>query len=327
MAEENKIDKSKITNALKSLNKRFGENTVVKMSDSDNNIERFSSGRDDLDVILGGGYPLGKMIEISAENSCGKTGLALNAIKSMQSLGRACGIIDAENALNVEYCEEIGVDVDELYISQPDCGENGIEAIKAMVNSGQFGLIVVDSVSGLQPRKVIECESGEAVIGLHAKLMAQMVVQLKTPLQVNKTTLILSNQKRDNISLYGASEKTTGGRAIPFYMSIRLDIKNKGAIMEGGEKIGFKQQIKTIKNKTAPPFQSLEADLIYGVGVDKIIGFIDSLVFEGILEKAGGGWFKYNDVNIARGMPKLRETLEDNPELYEELKEKLNQTK
>ena len=315
MAKDNKA----ILGALAALEKRFGEPVVMKMNEANTGIATFSSLRPTLDSKLGGGYGIGKIVEIYAESGCGKTGLALEAVKSMQDLGGTCAIIDAEHALNTEYCEQIGVDVDALYISQPTYGEQGFEAIRALINTGEIDLIVVDSVAAMVPKAELEGESGEAKIALQARMMSQGMKLITGPASDNKCTVIFINQLRKTIAMYGPSETTAGGKALKFYATQRLEIKNRGMLKEGDDIIGFKQQIKIVKNKVAAPFQILQEDIIYGKGVDSTQGLVDALVFEGVLVKAGS-WFRYQDVNVAQGMKKLRIVLEDNLELLDQMK-------
>lgn len=315
-----------INSALAALEKRFGEKVIMKMSDANTGIETFSSGRPSLDSKLGGGYGIGKIIEIYAESGCGKTGLALEAIKSMQDRDGVCAIIDAEHALNTEYCEQIGVDVDALYISQPTYGEQAFEAIRALIGTGEVDLIVVDSVAAMIPRAELEGESGEAKVAVQARMMSQGMKLITGAASDSKTTVIFINQLRKTIAMYGPSETTTGGKALKFYATQRLEIKNRGMIKQGDEIIGFKQQIKIVKNKVAAPFQIYQEDIIYGKGVDNTQGFVDALVYEGIIQKAGA-WFKYDGTNIAKGMKALRAALEENPDLVEELNNKLTESR
>ena len=311
-----------IKNALAALEKRFGEPVVMKMNDANTGIDTFSSGRPSLDTKLGGGYGIGKIVEIYAESGCGKTGLALEAIKSMQDRNGVCAIIDAEHALNTEYCEQIGVDVDALYISQPSYGEQAFEAIRALVGTGEVDLIVVDSVAAMIPKAELEGESGEAKIAVQARMMSQGMKLITGASSDNKCTIIFINQLRKTIAMYGPSETTAGGKALKFYATQRLEIKNRGMIKQGDDVIGFKQQIKVVKNKVAAPFQVYQDDIIYGKGVDSTQSLVEALVTEGILEKKGS-WFRYNGVNIANGMKALRNLFEETPLLYQELEESL----
>lgn len=320
--EKKKKDPARITKALAALDKRYGERVVMKMTDSDSSVETFSSGRAQLDAILGGGYGVGKIIEIYAEAACGKTGLALEAIKVIQDDGGIAAIIDAEHALNTEYCEQIGIDVDALWISQPSHGEQAFQAMRALISSAEVDLIVVDSVTSLVPKSVLEGETGEAKIAMLARMMSQGLAQITAAADAAGCTIIFINQMRSAVMSYGASTKTTGGKSLPFYATQRLEIKNRGKLKEGDEIIGFKQAIKITKNKIARPFLELQENIVYGVGVDAMTSLIEALLFEEILEKAGS-WIRYDGTNVAQGSKKLRIALQDNPELLEELKAKL----
>jgi recombination protein RecA len=322
---EAKVGKN-ILKAMADLEKRYGEKVIMKMTDSNTEMETFSSGRPDLDIALGGGYAVGKLIEIFAESGCGKTGLVLEAIREVQSLGKVAAIIDAEHALNIHYCNEIGVDVDALFISQPTTGEQAIETIRALINTGEVSLIVVDSVAALTPKAIIEAESGESKMAALARLMSQAMAMIKGPASVMNCTVIFVNQLRKTMAMYGPSEDVTGGKALKFYASQRLEIKNKGQIKEGEAVIGFKQKITIVKNKISPPFKIIESDIVFGKGVDILTGLVEALVFEEILEKKGA-WFAYKGSNLAQGVAKLRIVLEDNPELLDELKLALKEKK
>lgn len=321
MAKKNKA----IDNALAALEKRFGEPVVQKMSDSKNSVRTTKTGRAKLDAKLGG-YAVGKIIEIFGEEATGKTGLALDAIKVEQDKGNNVALIDAEHALNTKYCEEIGVDIESLYISQPDCAEQAFETMKVLINTGEFSLIVIDSVAAMIPRAELEGESGESKMALHARIMSQGLKMVKGIASTNDCTLIFLNQMRDTLAMYGAAKKPTGGNALKFYASQRLEVKNRGRIKDGSSQdasiIGFKQEIRIIKNKVAPPFQIVQDDILYGKGIDELNGLIEACVFEGVLEKAGA-YFKYDGTSIAQGMKKLRETLEENPDLVDTLKKDL----
>lgn len=319
---KSKTDKA-IDNALKSLQKRFGEPVVVKMSDENSKAETFSSGRHDLDIALGGGYGVGKIIEIFAESGCGKTGLALEAIASIQKDGGVVCIIDAEHALNMEYCQQLGINVDDLYIAQPSYGEQAVEAIRVMIDTGEVDLIVVDSVAAMTPKAELEGESGEAKIALQARLMSQAMKLITAAASEMQTTVIMINQLRSKIALYGPSTTTTGGKALPFYASQRLEVKNKGQIREGENVIGFKQHIKVVKNKIGIPFKTTDNEIIYGIGIDTFNGFVSALIDKGIIEKRSGGYIYYNDGKLCQGIKKLRELLDNNPDLKQELENEL----
>lgn len=311
-----------VNKAIAALEKRFGEKVVMKMTDANTDIETLPSGRDDLDIALGGGYGVGKIIEIYAESGCGKTGLALEAIAETQKNGGLCAIIDAEHALNTEYCESIGVVVDDLYISQPSYGEQAIETIRYLIETGEFDLIVIDSVAAMIPKAELEGESGEVKMGLQARMMSQGMKLISGAASTIGTTILFINQVRSTIAMYGPATTTTGGKALKFYSSQRLEVKNRGQIKEGDEVIGFKQQIKIVKNKVAPPFKIVENDIVFGVGVDKFNGFVEKLIFEEILIKKGS-YFYYGETRLAQGIKKLRVLFNDNPDLVEQLREAL----
>jgi len=306
-----------IASAIAKLDKRFGEKVVMKFSDAAIDIETISSGRGDLDVALGGGYAKGKIIEVFAESGCGKTGLALELAAETQKGGGIVAIIDAEHALNTEYCEQIGVSVDDLYISQPSYGEQAIETIRALVETGEIDLIIVDSVAALIPRAELEGESGEAKIGLQARLMSQAMKLIAGPASDAKCTIMFLNQLRSTISMYGPAKAPTGGKALKFYATQRLEIKSKGQLKEGDSVIGFKQFINIVKNKVSPPFKTIENDIVYGVGVDRFTGMVEQLVFEEILTKKGAFYY-YGETRLAQGVKKLRVVFDENPDMVEE---------
>ena len=309
-----------ITRALKALEKRFDGPVVRKMSDAPVEAKTISSGRPELDDQLGGGYGVGKIIEIFAESGCGKTGLCLEAAAEVQKKGGVVAIIDAEHALNTEYCELIGLNVDDLYISQPDYGEQAIEAIRALIETGQVDLIIVDSVAALTPKSTLEAESGQAQMAVQARMMGQAMKQITAPASENECTIIFINQLRATMAMYGPAQTTTGGKALKFFATQRLEIKNKGKLKVGDEVVGFKQHIDIVKNKIGSPFKKIQYDIVYGKGIDKVNGLIEGCVKQEILEKAGS-WYKYNGENIAQGMKKLLVLLEENPELLKELEE------
>jgi len=319
-----KKDDKAIKGVLANLEKRFGEKVVMRMNDAGTDAKTFSSGRPLLDEMLGGGYGVGKIVEIYAESGCGKTGLALEAIKVIQDMGGEVALIDAEHALNTEYCTLLGIDTDKLLISQPSYGEQAMEAIRALIPV--VDLIVVDSVSALVPKAELEGESGEIKMALQARMMSQGMKLISGPASDNDTTILFINQLRSTIAMYGPSTTTTGGKALPFYASQRLEVKRKGWMKQGEEVIGFHQHIKITKNKIGSPFKTCEFDIEYGKGVDSKTGLIDGLVFEEIVIKRGS-YFYYGDVRLAQGMKNLRLVLEDNPELEEELTLKLAEAK
>lgn len=313
---------SAVDKAIAALEKRFGEKVVMKMSDANTSVATTPSGRDDLDIALGGGYGVGKIIELYAESGCGKTGLALEAIAAAQAKGGLCAIIDAEHALNTQYCESIGVVVDDLYVSQPSYGEQAIETIRKLVETGEFALIVIDSVAAMIPKAELEGESGEIKMALQARMMSQGMKLISGAANANGCTILFINQLRKTIAMYGPSETTSGGKALKFYATQRIEIKNKGLIKEGEDVIGFKQQIKIVKNKIAPPFKIILNDIVFGIGVDKFTGFVEALLFEEIMTKKGAFYY-YKESKIAQGIKKLRIAFDDNPDLVTELRKML----
>jgi len=325
MAKASKVN-TKINKAIEALDKRFGERVLMKMDEANADVDVIPSGRDGLDVALGGGYGVGKIIEIFAESAAGKTGLALEVIAEVQKTGGIVAFIDAEHALNTEYCEEVGVDINSLYISQPSYGEQAFEAIRALINTGEVELIVVDSVSAMVPKAELEGESGQANIALQARMMSQGMKLITGPAAEVGCTVVFINQLRASIGMYQPPTVTSGGKALKFYASQRLEIKNKGKIKEGDVVIGFKQFITVVKNKIGTPFRTFTNDIIYGKGSDNFIGTIEALVEKKILEKKGG-WYAYNGSNLANGIKKLRLLMEDSPSLLEELRDKLKNEK
>lgn len=318
----NKLPKS-ITDAFAMLDKRYGEKVAMLMGDSSTEVATISSGRPDLDVALGGGYAIGKIIEIFAESGCGKTGLCLEAIREVQKAGGIAAVIDSEHALNIEYAKSIGVDTDNLIISQPSYGEQAIETIRALIATQEVDLIVTDSVAAMIPKAELDGESGETKMGLQARMMGQAMKMIAGSASTVGCTLMFTNQLRDTMSMYGPPQTTPGGKALKFYATQRLEVKNRGQIKEGEEVIGFKQFINVVKNKIAPPFKNILNEIVYGIGVDTLTGLMDALIFNEIIEKKGA-WFAYKGTNIANGMKKLRIVLMDNPDLVDELQEELN---
>lgn len=327
MAKKKKDGKNSkaIQDVMDKLEKRYGEPVLSRMTDV-HDIETITTGRPTLDIALSGGWAVGKIIEIYAEEATGKTGLALEAIAVIQRNGGQAAMIDAEHALNREYAEKLGVNVDDVLISQPSYGEQAIETIRGLVSTGEVDLIVVDSVAAMIPKAELDGEAGESKMGLHARLMSQAMKQIAGSASEVGCTIIFLNQLRSTIASYGAKKKPTGGNAIKFYASQRLEIKNKGKYKEGGEVVGFTQLVRCVKNKVGPPFREVEFKIHYEDGLDDISGFMDALIFEGILEKSGG-WLAYKGSNICNGAKAFRQTMEDNPELYEELKIALDATK
>lgn len=310
--------------SLASIEKRFGKGSVMKMSDGNLEAARISSGGLKLDIALGGGIPKGKIVEIYSEEACGKTGLALEILKQVQDNGGTGAIIDAEHALNPEYAEQIGVNMDEIYISQPSCGEEGFEIAREMIRSKEIDIIIFDSVSAMTPRAELEGETGESKMGLQARMMSQAMRQLTGASNESECTLIFLNQLREKIGvMYGDPKVTTGGKALKFYASLRLAI-TKSPIRDGKDTIGFTQKIKVVKNKVGVPFKVAERDIIYGSGVDVIGELLDVAIEHGIVERKGS-WFNYGEIKLGQGQAKAQELVEDNPEMQEEILEKIKE--
>jgi recombination protein RecA len=318
-----KLPKS-ITDVFTMLDKRYGERVAMLMGESGTEIETISSGRPDLDLALGGGYGSGKIIEIFADSGCGKTGLCLEAITEVQQAGGRAAFIDSEHALNLEYAQSVGVDTDNLIISQPSYGEQAIETVRAFISTQEIDLIVVDSVAAMIPKAELDGESGESKMGLQARMMGQAMKMISGAASTVGCTVIFTNQIRDSMAMYGSPTTTPGGKALKFYATQRLEIKNRGQIKEGEEVIGFKQHITVVKNKVAPPFKWIQNDLVYGIGVDKLTGLIEAAIFNEIIQKKGA-WFAYEGSNLANGMKNLRTVLQDNPELVEVIQQKLDE--
>lgn len=311
-----------INSAIEALEKRFGEPVVMRMDEKPKGANTITTGRPDLDSAIGGGYAVGAIVEIYGEEATGKTGLALECAGKVQEAGGLVGYIDSEHALDIEYCEQVGVNIGDLLFSQPDNGEQAFQVIRGLLNTGELDLIIVDSVAAMIPKSELEGETGESKMGLHARMMSQGLKQIIGSANSNDTTILFINQLRDTFAMYGAKKKPTGGNSLKFYAKQRLEIKNKGQLKVGEEVIGFKQYIRSVKNKISPPFKIVENEIVFGKGVDLLTGFIDALISEEVLVKKGA-WFAYDGTNIAQGMKKLRVMLEDNPELVDELEKKL----
>lgn len=309
--------------AMADLEKRFKEPCLGKMTDL-KPIETFTTGRPHLDAKIGGGYPIGKIVEIMAEEASGKTGLALEAIRECQAAGGTVVYVDAEHAFNKNYAHDVGVDTEALYISQPTTAEQTFEIIRASINTGQVDLIVVDSVSALTPKAILEGESGQAHMAVLARIMSQGMNLITGPAAQNGCTVIFINQLRDKIDAYRPTKVTSGGNALKFYAFLRLELKKIGQIKQGDEVIGFKQRCKVIKNKAGNPFVSVETDILYDGGVDELTGIIEGALSTEVLTRKGA-YFYHEGANIAQGMAKLRETMEHNPEFVEVIKTQINE--
>ncbi|OED44865.1 recombinase RecA [Flavobacteriaceae bacterium (ex Bugula neritina AB1)] len=313
---------------LDKLDKAYGKGAVMKMGDSAiEEVEVISTGSLGLDLALGvGGYPKGRVIEIFGPESSGKTTLTLHAIAQAQKAGGIAAFIDAEHAFDRFYAQKLGIDIDNLIISQPDHGEQALEIADNLIRSGAIDLIVIDSVAALTPKSEIEGEMGDSKMGLHARLMSQALRKLTSSISKTNCTVIFINQLREKIGvMFGNPETTTGGNALKFYASVRLDIRRSTQIKDSNsEVIGNKTRVKVVKNKVAPPFRTAEFDIMYGVGVSKTGEIIDIGVNYEIVKKSGS-WFSYQDTKLGQGRDAVKTLLNDNPELMEELEEKIKE--
>ncbi len=310
--------------AIEKINKDFGKGSVIKLGDSTEqmNIETFSSGSIGLDLALGGGVPKGRIVEVYGPESSGKTTLALHMVAEIQKNGGVAGFIDAEHALDPSYAHNIGVDIDELYISQPDNGEQALEIAETMVRSGAMDIIVVDSVAALVPRAEIDGEMGDSHVGLQARLMSQALRKLTGAISKTNCTVIFINQLREKVGvMFGNPETTTGGRALKFYSTIRLDVRRIESIKQGGEIIANRTKVKVVKNKIAPPFRSCEFDITFGEGINTFGELVDIATEKGIIQK-GGAWYTIKEQKCS-GREGAKEYLKANPEIAEEIKGEL----
>ena len=320
-------DKSKaLAAALSQIDKQFGKGSIMRLGDSDTikDIDVVSTGSLGLDIALGvGGVPRGRVVEIYGPESSGKTTLTLQVIAEMQKIGGTAAFIDAEHALDPLYAQKIGVNVQELLISQPDNGEQALEIVDMLVRSGSVDVVVVDSVAALTPRAEIEGEMGDHQMGLQARLMSQALRKLTANIKRSNTMLIFINQIRMKIGvMFGNPETTTGGNALKFYSSVRLDIRRIGAIKKGDEILGNETRVKVVKNKVAPPFKKAEFDILYGEGISREGEIIELGVLQNLVEKAGA-WYAYKGEKIGQGKDNSREYLKDNPDIANEIELKI----
>ncbi|MCO5724275.1 recombinase RecA [Robiginitalea marina] len=322
--KEAKLKALKLT--LDKLDKTYGKGAVMKMGDEVvQDVEVISSGSLGLDLALGvGGYPRGRVIEIYGPESSGKTTLTLHAIAEAQKAGGIAAFIDAEHAFDRFYAEKLGVDIDNLIISQPDHGEQALEIADNLIRSGAIDIVIIDSVAALTPKSEIEGEMGDSKVGLHARLMSQALRKLTGSISKTHSTVIFINQLREKIGvMFGNPETTTGGNALKFYASVRLDIRRSTQIKDtDGEVQGNKTRVKVVKNKVAPPFKTAEFDIMYGEGISKLGEILDLGVAYEIIKKSGS-WFSYGDTKLGQGRDAVKVLLQDNPELMDELEEKI----
>ena len=313
---------------LDRLDKTYGKGVVMKLGDSPvEEIDNIPSGSLTLDIALGiGGYPKGRIVEIYGPESSGKTTLAIHAIAECQKQGGICAFIDAEHAFDKYYAEVLGVDTENLLISQPDNGEQALEIADNLIRSGAIDLIVIDSVAALTPRAEIEGEMGDASVGLQARLMSKALRKLTGTISKTGCCCMFINQLREKIGvMFGNPETTTGGLALKFYSTVRLDIRRSTQIKDGDKVLGNRTRVKVVKNKIAPPFRKAEFDIIYGQGISKTGEIIDLGVEANIIKKSGS-WFSYGDTKLGQGRDAVRTLLNDNPELFEELETKIKES-
>jgi recombination protein RecA len=323
MSNAEKLKALKLT--IDKIDKDFGKGSVMMMSDrADKEMEVVSTGSIGLDIALGvGGVPRGRIIEIYGPESSGKTTIATHIIAEAQKKGGMCAIIDAEHAFDSNYAQKLGVDVDNLLISQPDYGEQALEIADRLILSGALDVVVVDSVAALVPKGELEGEMGDSKMGLHARLMSQALRKLTATINKTNTVCIFINQLREKIGvMFGNPETTTGGNALKFYASVRLDIRRMAQIKDGDEAIGNRVKVKVVKNKVAPPFRTSEFDIIFGEGISKIGEIIDMGVELGIVNKSGS-WFSYESTKLGQGRDAVKQLLRDNPELANEIEGKI----
>jgi recombination protein RecA len=323
--QENK--QSTIDSVMASIEKQFGKGAIMMMGASKKmEVEALSTGAMGLDIALGiGGVPRGRIVEIYGPESSGKTTLALHVVAEAQKAGGAAAYVDVENALDPAYAKAIGVDIDKMLVSQPDTGEQALQIVDMLVRSGAIDIIVVDSVAALVPKAEIEGEIGDSSIGLQARLMSQALRKLAGSINRTKCICVFINQLREKIGvMYGSPEVTTGGKALKFYASVRLDVRRIEQIKNAGEVIGNRTRVKVVKNKVAPPFREAEFDIMYGKGISRESNLVDVATSANIIVKSGA-WYAYNDAKIGQGKENAKQYLIDNPEVAEEIEKKIRE--
>lgn len=324
MAKDDKI--RALESALAQIEKQYGKGSIMKLGDnsSNMNIETVPTGSISLDIALGlGGVPKGRILEIYGPESSGKTTVALHMVAEVQRRGGIAGFIDAEHALDPVYAKNIGVDIDNLYISQPDNGEQALEITETMVRSGAVDIIIIDSVAALVPKAEIDGEMGDSHVGLQARLMSQALRKLTAVISKSNCIVVFINQLREKVGvMFGNPETTTGGRALKFYASIRLDVRRIESLKQGGDVVGNRTRIKVVKNKIAPPFKEAEFDIMFGKGISREGDVLDLAADSGIIVKSGA-WFAYNDSKIGQGRENAKQYLIDNPQIFAEIEEKV----
>ena len=324
MAREDKL--KALDAAISQIEKQYGKGSIMKLGDSSAqmNVETIPTGSLSLDIALGlGGLPKGRIIEIYGPESSGKTTVALHAVAEVQRRGGIAGFIDAEHALDPAYAKNIGVDIDNLYISQPDCGEQALEITETMVRSGAVDIVIVDSVAALVPKAEIDGDMGDSHVGLQARLMSQALRKLTAVISKSNCIVIFINQLREKVGvMFGNPETTTGGRALKFYASVRMDVRRIESLKQGGEVIGNRTRVKIVKNKVAPPFREAEFDIMFGQGISREGDILDLAADTGVINKSGA-WYAYNGEKIGQGRENAKVYLKENPMIAEEVEAKV----
>ena len=328
-ASDKKVDDGKLKAlglAMDQITKQFGDGSIMKLGEAHKvDVEVIPSGALSLDLALGGGYPKGRIIEIYGPESSGKTTLAIHAIAECQKAGGIAAFIDAEHAFDRFYAEKLGVDTSNLWISQPDNGEQALEIADQLIRSAAVDIIVIDSVAALTPKAEIEGDMGDNKVGLHARLMSQALRKMTATIAKTNTTCIFINQLREKIGItFGSPETTTGGRALKFYSTVRLDVRKTDKIMQGQEMIGNRTKVRVVKNKVAPPFKTAEFDIMYNEGISRTGDVLDLAVQHGVVGKAGA-WFDYNDAKIGQGREQAKKYLKEHPDILAEVDGKVRE--